>query len=299
MPSQVTFAPAASYSLDALGDIFTRSFENYFYPGTTTGAILSTRVRTEQIDLQRSLVMRVGDDAGGIALLGLRGERAWCGGFGVMLPFRGRGLAHELAAAMLGQARQSGVRGCVLEVLTRNQPAIKTYARAGFQPLRDLQVLEWRRQQGPLQSSGQALQAVAQADQKPPQQEAHRHQDALVQSTPAALLAHFAALHHAPAAWQRDLPALLVRGGLHGLALMNGERPYAYTLVTPMPVSGARVEDVGARDVEQAATLLSALQARYARLISINEPADSALTPAFAAAGFVEVDRQHELWVDL
>ena len=133
MPIQVTFAPATAYTLDALGDIFTRSFENYFYPGTTTAAILSARVRTEQIDLHRSLVMRVGDDLAGIALLGLRGDRAWCGGFGVMLPFRGRGLAHELAVAMLDQARQAGARGCGLEVLTRNQRAINTYARAGFQ----------------------------------------------------------------------------------------------------------------------------------------------------------------------
>ena len=31
MHIQVTFAPATAYTLDALGDIFTRSFENYFY----------------------------------------------------------------------------------------------------------------------------------------------------------------------------------------------------------------------------------------------------------------------------
>jgi hypothetical protein len=44
--------------------------------------------------------------------------------------------------------------------------------------------------------------------------------------------------------------------------------------------------------------LLAALQTRYARLISVNEPAESVLTPAFEAAGFIEADRQHELWVD-
>src|SRR5690242_5016483 len=69
MPLQATFAPAAAYTLDALSDIFTRSFENYFYPGTTTAAILAARVRTEQIDLQHSLVMCVGDDPAGLALL--------------------------------------------------------------------------------------------------------------------------------------------------------------------------------------------------------------------------------------
>jgi GNAT superfamily N-acetyltransferase len=295
------FLPASAFSLDALGDVFTRAFENYFYPGVTTAAVLAARARTEQIDLYRSLVMRLGDELAGIALLGLRGDRAWCGGFGVTLPFRGRGLSHKLATAMLDQARQAGARGCGLEVLTRNQPAIKTYARAGFQPLRDLQVLEWRRPQE-LPEPGiqcQDQKTVGQADTELRQQGDDKLQPRLAQSAPTALLAHFAALHPAPAAWQRDLPALLVRGGMDGLALMDGERLRAYALLTPTPDSGARVEDVGADDVEWATTLLSALQDRYARLISVNEPADSALTPAFEAAGFIEVDRQHERWVDL
>jgi RimJ/RimL family protein N-acetyltransferase len=291
MPTQITFAPAAAYTLDALGDIFTRSFEEYFYPGTTTAAILSARVRTEQIDLQRSLVMRMGDDLAGIALLGLRSDRAWCGGFGVMLPFRGRGLAYELAKAMLDQARQSGARSCSLEVLIRNQRAIKTYLRAGFQPLRDLQVLEWHRPEASVQD-GIKGENVRHAD-------ADNQQSVISYLDPAALLAHFAALHPVPAAWQRDLPALLVRSGMLGLALMDGEQSRAYALLTPTADSGARVEDIGAVDVEQAATLLSALQMRYARLISVNEPTDSTLTPAFEATGFIEVDRQHELWIDL
>ena len=60
MTKQVTFVSATSYSLDVLGDIFTRAFENYFYPGTTTAAILSGRVRTEQIDLERDDLISVG-----------------------------------------------------------------------------------------------------------------------------------------------------------------------------------------------------------------------------------------------
>jgi GNAT superfamily N-acetyltransferase len=282
---QVTFAPAASYSLDALGDIFTRSFENYFYPGTTTAAILSARVRTEQIDLLRSLVMRVADDPVGIALLGLRGDRAWCGGFGVVLGYRGRGLAHALAAAMLDQARQAGARGCGLEVLTRNQAAITTYTRAGFKPVRDLQVLEWHGPQAPGQDASAG--------------EDGSRRSSIAESQPAVLLGQFVALHPAPAAWQRDLSALLVRGGMRGLALLDGEQLRAYALLTAMPDGGARIDDLGAEDAGQATPLLAALQARYAHLISVNEPSDSALTPAFAAAGFVEVDRQHELWIEL
>jgi hypothetical protein len=56
--------------------------------------------------------------------------------------------------------------------------------------------------------------------------------------------------------------------------------------------------DLGARHAQAAAALLGLLQQRYAQLTSVNEPADSALTAAFEAAGFNETDRQHELWLD-
>jgi GNAT superfamily N-acetyltransferase len=281
MSDQLSFAPASSFSLEALGDIFTRSFENYFYPGTTSAAVLAARTRAEQIDLHRSLVLRVGEAPAGIALLALRGDRAWCAGFGVMLPLRGRGLAHPLAAAMLDQARQAGARVCELEVLTRNQPALKTYLRAGFQLLRDLQIFEWRR---PEQS---------------PEQAAEDRESAALQVSPVQALEQFAALHPAAPAWQRDLPALLTRGGMRGVALGDGAPTSAYALLTPMPDGGARIEDLGALNAERAQQLLRLLQARYTRLISVNEPSDSPLTPAFAAAGFHEADRQHELWLEL
>jgi GNAT superfamily N-acetyltransferase len=281
MIEDLSFAPASSYSLEALGDIFTRSFENYFYPGTTTAAVLAARVRVEQLDLHRSLVLHVGEAPAGIALLALRGDRAWCGGFGVMLPWRGRGLAHRLAAAMLDQARQAGARVCELEVLTRNQPALKTYLRAGFQARCDLQIFEWRR------------------PEERPEQLAENPATALLEAAPARLLGQFAALHAAPPAWQRDLPALLTRGGMQGLALGELEPASAYALLTPTPDGGARIEDVGAYNPERAALLLRMLQARYVRLVSVNEPSDSSLTSAFAAAGFHEADRQHELWIEL
>jgi GNAT superfamily N-acetyltransferase len=285
MSETITFEPASAFSLDALADIFTRSFENYFYPGATTGAALAQRVRAEQIDLRHSLVLRADEQPAGIALLALRADHAWCGGFGIVLAYRGRGLAHNLAAAMLGQARQAGARACSLEVLTRNQPAFKTYLRAGFQARRDLQIFDWRRPED------------YQAARTERQESAHQAQ--LIEAAPGWLLEHFAALHPAPAAWQRDLPALLVRGGLSGLALMEQEQPRAYALISSAADGAARIEDLGAQDARLATTLIGLLQARYTRLISINEPADSAITPAYAAAGFSEADRQHELWIDL
>jgi GNAT superfamily N-acetyltransferase len=110
MTDQPQFLPASSFALDALADIFTRSFEAYLYPIATTAESLARRVRAEQIDLHHSLVMLVGGEPAGQALIAIRGDRAWCSGFGVMLPFRGRGLSRQLAAAMLDSARPSNSR---------------------------------------------------------------------------------------------------------------------------------------------------------------------------------------------
>jgi GNAT superfamily N-acetyltransferase len=279
---QIDFTSTSTFSLDTLGEIFTRSFEGYFYPGTTSGAMLATRARIEQLDLLRSLVMRVDGEPAGIAMLALRGERAWCGGFGVAAPFRGRGLSHQLVAAMLASAREAGADACSLEVLTRNERAIKTYLRAGFAITRDLRIFEWRSPEG---WSAEHTAGASGAG------------DGVSEQPPAVLLEHFAALHPAPAGWQRDLPALLVRGKLHGVKLGQPARPAAYALLSAMPDGGMRIEDLGARDAQAATDLLVTLQRRFVHLASVNEPADSPITVAFDAAGFAESDRQHEMIV--
>jgi GNAT superfamily N-acetyltransferase len=271
MDTHVHFAPAAQLSLDAFADLFTRSFENYFYPGVTTAAILAARARFEQIDFVRSLVMYAGDEPAGQAILALRGTRAWCGGFGITAPFRGRGLARQLIAALIDQARQAGAEQFSLEVLTKNERAIKAYLGAGLTIARDLHIFEWRRGDQPVPPAG-----------------------ACAPAAPDELLEHFRALHAVGAAWQRDLPALLVKPGLQGLALRQGADLLAYAVFSEREDT-ARIEDLAALRPEHAVTLLQALQARAAKVVSVNEPSDSPVSAAFASCGFQEIDRQHDL----
>lgn len=300
MTGAIGFRPASAFSLDALADIFTRAFEGYYYPAAMTAAFFAARLRLESIDLHRSVVMLAGDEAIGVAVLGLRGERAWCGGFGMVAPFRGRGLAHRLTAAMLDQARAASARECLLEVLTRNQPAIATYARAGFQTMRDLRILEWRatveaaeNQESTTEDRGLKIEdSRSLSSILYPPSSSHW---SVIEVEPARLLERFAALHPAPAAWQRDLPTLLMRGKLLGLALDDG----AYALISETPDGAARIEDLGAESAKRAAALLGALQRRYPRLVSVNEPADSPITTAFDITGFAEIDRQHEMVVSV
>ncbi|MFN8566173.1 MAG: GNAT family N-acetyltransferase [Kouleothrix sp.] len=123
-----------------------------------------------------SLVLWHADAPAGIAMLGLRGQQAWCGGFGITAPLRGQQLAGGLATAMIEQARLAGAQALRLEVLVRNTPALRVYLRAGFQPRRDLLVLQWRRAAGaaaPEPTSGPVV----------------------VERDPRSLLAHFDRLH--------------------------------------------------------------------------------------------------------
>ncbi|MEN9933697.1 MAG: hypothetical protein RLZZ387_276 [Chloroflexota bacterium] len=275
MPEDIDFVPASSLSIEALADLFTRSFAEYFYPADESAEDLAWKVRVEGIDLWRSVVMRVGGEPAGLALLGLRPGVAWCGGFGVTVPFRGRGLALPLAEAMVVNARASGARRLTLEVLTRNERAIRTYRRAGLVVTRDLLIVEWRRPEG--------------FDQPLPPSN-------VVEASWAAPMRHFAELHPSPPAWQRDLPALLMRGAPRCLVLDEaGDHgaPLAYAL--SYGDEAARIVDLGARDAAAAGPVLQTLQSRHARLSSVNEPAGSPQAEALLAAGFVEVDRQHEM----
>lgn len=267
-----TSAPATAYSLEALADLFTRAFEGYVYAGVTTAQSLSRRVAVEQIDLFRSPVLLVDGEPAGLALVARRGERVWCGGFGITRPHRGRGLAHTLATMMIEQAQEGGARRLMLEVLTRNVSALRVYQRAGMVIQRRLLVLSWR----PGESGPPEPAALEEAD-------------------PAELvLGHFAGLHPLPAAWQREPPALLALPDLRGLALRESGATLAYALVQGDAAS-MRIADLGARDGAAAARLISGLQGRAVSLISINEPEGSPISAAYQRAGFTVADEQFEL----
>lgn len=273
---EICVTSAAGLSLEALADLFTRSFEGYFYPGITSAHTLARRIATEQIDLLRSLVLRVDGEPAGVALLARRGERLWCGGFGITVTQRGQGLAHRLAEAMVAEAREAGGDCLTLEVLTRNSAALKVYEQAGLQIRRRLLIVAWRPDD-------------ARGGVEAPE---------LTAADPAQLvLGHFAALHPAPAAWQREPAALLALPELRGLALREGDETVAYALV--QGEESLRLQDFAARDEPTALRLIAALQADSRAITSVNEPAASPLTPAFLRSGFVVADEQHELALQL
>lgn len=139
MTNQYHFSDATGYTLAQMTDMHNESFSGYFMSATMTPEMTAHFWRAYQIDANRSVVMH--DQTGafvGMARVGVRGNRGWCGGFGIVPSFRISGASKLLAAEMVRVARDSGLATLQLEVLTQNIPAFKLYQGAGFVTTRKL-----------------------------------------------------------------------------------------------------------------------------------------------------------------
>src|ERR1044071_5337414 len=104
------FVSAASVSLEEFAEAFSVGFSGYPIPIVFDASKLSRKVRTEQYDLEHSLVAYEGGERVGMAVLAVRGDAGWCGGFGVAPERRGRGLGRLMMRALLDNARAAGLR---------------------------------------------------------------------------------------------------------------------------------------------------------------------------------------------
>lgn len=273
----LSFKPAATISLEELAAKFNAAFTGYFYPMALTAETLSRRVRHEQIDLQHSLLAYDESEFVGCALLGVRGRRGWCGGFGITPEHRGRGRAQEMMRDFIEEARAAEVQTLCLEVLTKNIGAIRLYQRAGMNITRDLLILE---RAGEMTSQRNTFPEVA----------------------PAKLLRHFERLHLLRPAWQRDLVKLLVLEGARGFCLGTEEAPDAYFVLWEKQEGEKLLVDIfdlAAADSRGAEDLCAALAQLKGTLRILNEPEDSIFIKPLLLHGFIETERQHEMVLEL
>jgi RimJ/RimL family protein N-acetyltransferase len=274
--TSLNFRPALTLSFDELASAFNASFAGYFYPQQMTGASFARRVRLEQIDLEHSLLAFDGETFVGLALLGIRGARGWCGGFGVVPDRRGRGHAGEMMTALLSEATDCGLKHLSLEVLSRNTPAIHLYERAGMRVTRELLILE---RAGVVNEPDESIQ--------------------LNETDPTTLLRHFHRLHQTANAWQRDLPTLLITEGARGFYLGVSTEPSAYALAVTWSEGRTHLIDLAAPDTEQAEALCARLTEIPDVVRIVNEPEESIFVYALIKHGFVEIDRQLEMHCEL
>ena len=272
---RVRFVSAATVSLEAFAAAFTSAFEGYPINISVDAAWLARRGRYEQHDLLNSLVAFDGAEVVGMAVLAVRGTRGWCGGFGVVPRWRGRGLGHRLMSELVKRARAAGLCRLSLEVLAGNTAAVRLYERAGMRVTRDLLVMER------------------------PAEWAAAPRGAAVQAAPAAaLLEHFTRLHPEPPAWQRE-PASLLAAELCGLYLGARSRPRAYALVRHTRDGETFLSDLAAANTRQARAMCAALDHLEGVIKINNEPERSPFVAPLLEHGFREVLRQHEMLMEL
>jgi ribosomal protein S18 acetylase RimI-like enzyme len=132
--------PASAFSAAELADAFTAGYEGYDLPIQLDAAAFSAMADLSDFDLELSRVTVVGDRPAGICMLGVRRDRCWIGGLGVVPSERRKGHAARLTIAVLAHAQEAGLRRASLEVLEANAGAIALYERLGFERTRMLEV---------------------------------------------------------------------------------------------------------------------------------------------------------------
>ncbi|HEY7355787.1 MAG TPA: GNAT family N-acetyltransferase [Ktedonobacterales bacterium] len=153
--SSYHFSNALGYTHEQLAEMHNASFSGYFFPMNITAEQSAGFWQVYQINAAYCVVMHDEQDRFvGMARMGARGLRGWCGGFGIVPEFRGTGASKLLAAQMVQAARESGLTTLQLEALTQNVKAIKLYEGVGFVATRRLVIA---------QAASKALRAAASA----------------------------------------------------------------------------------------------------------------------------------------
>jgi ribosomal protein S18 acetylase RimI-like enzyme len=209
-------------------------------------------VERNDIEVGRSPRWTLDGKLAGAALLGFRRTRAWVGAFGVVLEFRGRGLARRYLQETLAIAREFGAVRIELEVLENNPVAVSLYERAGFETVDELVV--WSR--APVERPGWfARPEVGEA----------RHFDRT----------RVAAIARSPSTcWQREPSGVAAASPVELIAQGAADAPAAYAFVRRTHADASTILDAGASDRASAEALFAELDLRVRRgsMILLNEP---------------------------
>ena len=171
---------------------------NLTYPAhNDTLEAYAEQLREGQVDLARSTVAL--DESGqvvGLAMLGVRGDRGWCGDAAVIPPYQNRKLGQALMRCLSDSARRAGLASLVLEVRDDNAPARRVYEKEGYAYTRRLPCylahlddLGWRALRVP-----EALQVRRASEED---------------DFTATLLRWYGTRFVARPCWERELPSLL------------------------------------------------------------------------------------------
>lgn len=143
MPSSQNIAvPASQYSFEELAEIYNQSRVDYIVPMPMNARRMQDYVHNYDISLANSVVATTeAHEPLGIAMLGIRQNRAWITRLGVSPVFRERRVGSFIMATLIDNARAAQCDLIQLEVIVGNDPARRMFEKFGFVPTRELLVI--------------------------------------------------------------------------------------------------------------------------------------------------------------
>jgi ribosomal protein S18 acetylase RimI-like enzyme len=260
------------------------AYADYFVPIHLAAQSFERLVTREAIRLEASAVALFEGRVVGMGLLGVRGQRAWIGGMGVVPDLRHQGIGRQIMAYLLDKARKLAIKHIQLEVITQNRIAFNLYQSNGFQTTRRLLVLS-----GEEHPSGLASLTT--------------HPGMTIEAPDvASLLARLPEIAAVPAPWQRDPESLWqMRDQLDGLSAHRKGNGLLGLCLWSGDDQQAGIYGLHATSQEATGALLGALLARLpsARFSYLNVPDDDPALPMLKSAGFWETIDQYEMHLEL
>ena len=265
---------ATGVAMPELAELFNRAYEGYDVPlHVDAGAV---EFMHEAFDLapERSRIAWRDERPIGLAMLAVRGARAWVGGMGVASEARRSGVGEQLMRALLDSAREAGVKRVQLEVLEPNTRARSLYEKLGFRTFRRLEVWQWEQPAAPPAVPVEAV-------------------------DPRAARRRIAATRRATEPWQREDATVdrldVSTPALRALHTDGGDVVYRVT------EGRASVLQLAAASERAAGTLLAAIRSRpgVSMLRYLNVPDDDVAATALRAAGATCSAAQFEMALEL
>lgn len=266
-------------------DAFNKAYSDYFTPIAMTPDAFHALIERDNLALDDSVAALDGNTIIGTGLLGIRDNKGWIGGMGVIPEWRRQGIGRQMMHYLIARARERNIDRLYLEVIEQNTGAHALYQELGFRFTRYLHILK-RTPTTPLYPAG----------------------DYRVTAAPASdVLGWYDTFHDTPNCWQRSRPSL---AGLvsqsQALSVLSSQGVVGYALGWFGPLE-IRVVDLAIdpglahRRLEAAAALLMHIHRQHPQAYgsAYNFADNDALLPVFLDAGYVSEFRQLEMVLEL
>ena len=129
-------------SIETLTETFNHAFSDYLIPFKLSKEELLVKMKMDNVDLSYSVGAYQNDKLVGFILHGsdrIDNKRViYNGGTGVIPEARNKKLTQQMYTYIISDFKEIGIHSIVLEAITQNTPAIKTYNSVGFKKERIL-----------------------------------------------------------------------------------------------------------------------------------------------------------------